>query len=75
MPLALDLVIDAFRIVGKKQILQWFVKLVEQTGPTFDQNILGSKGIDTIEPENIEPILSTSGKTFRLAIQVEDYTA
>lgn len=48
-PLALDLVIDAFRMKDEKQILQWFVRLFEQTGSTFEQKILGSKGIDTID--------------------------
>lgn len=50
----------------EKQVLNWFVSLFEETGPTFQHNILGSKSIDTIEPENIETILSTnfSGKTF-----------
>lgn len=67
-PLALDIVIDAFRIHEEKQVLQWFVRLFEQTGPSFQQNILSSKSIDTIEPENIEAILSInfSGKTFGL---------
>lgn len=74
-PLALDIVIDAFRIHEEKQVLNWFVRLFEETGPTFQQNILASKSINTIEPENIETILSTnfSGKTFGLSIRVEDY--
>jgi len=55
----LDLVFDAFRKIGEKQALQWFVEIFEQTGPTFEQHILGAKGIDTVEPDNIESILST----------------
>lgn len=56
-----------------KQILQWFVRVFTETGPTFEKTILGSKSIDTIEPENIESILSTnfSGELFRLAMDVE----
>lgn len=44
---------------------------------TFQQNILGSKSIDTIKLENIEVILSTnfSSKTFGFSIWVEDYTS
>jgi len=66
-PLALDVVFHAFRVIGEKQVLQWFGEVFEQTGPTFEQNILGNKGIDTVEPENIESILSTkfSGKNSR----------
>ncbi|KAI4257252.1 MAG: hypothetical protein L6R42_005785 [Xanthoria sp. 1 TBL-2021] len=58
-PFALDLVIDAFRIIAEKQALQWFVQIFEKTGPTFEQNVLGVKGIDTVEPDNLESILST----------------
>jgi hypothetical protein len=66
--LALDLVVDVFRIIEERQVLQWFVELFERTGPTFEQNILGSKGIDTIEPENLECVLSTnfSGEISRI---------
>jgi hypothetical protein len=68
------LVFDAFRIIAEKQILQWFVQLFDQTGPTFEQNVLGAKGIDTIEPENIESILSTNfaGKSFGLSFSIND---
>ena len=58
-PLALDIVVNAFRVIAEKQALQWFTDIFERTGPTFEQQILGSKGIDTIEPENLESILST----------------
>ncbi|KIW67453.1 hypothetical protein, variant [Phialophora macrospora] len=49
-----------------KQILQWFVRVFEETGPTFEKTILGSKSIDTIEPENIESILSTNFSDYSL---------
>lgn len=57
----------------EKQILQWFVRVFTETGPTFEKTILGSKSIDTIEPENIESILSTnfSGRLFRTATDAE----
>ncbi|KAG6985276.1 hypothetical protein G7Y79_00141g102130 [Physcia stellaris] len=59
-PLALDIVVYAFRTIGEKQVLQWFVDIFDRTGPTFEQYILGAKGINTIEPENIESILSSN---------------
>lgn len=59
-PLALDIVFDAFRIIGEKQALQYFVDIFERIGPTFEQHILGAKGIDTVEPENLESVLSTN---------------
>ena len=56
----MDLILDAFQYLAKKQVLQWFVQIFDRTGPTFEQNILCSKEIDTVEPENIESILSTN---------------
>ena len=71
------MVVDAFRIIGEKQALQWFVEIFERTGPTFEQNILGAKGINTVEPDNIESILSTkfSGKAFGLWLRLRDSKA
>ena len=68
VPLALDLVVTTFRKIREKQALQWFLDVFEQTGPTFEQHILGAYGIDTIEPENLESILSTNfaGKSYQL---------
>jgi len=73
-PLALDLVFDAFRKAREKHALHWFVEIFERTGPTFEQNILGAKSIDTVEPDNIESILSTgfSGKKFGLRLPSGD---
>jgi len=42
------------------QILQFFLDVVEESGNTFEQNLLGSRAIDTIEPRNVEAILSTN---------------
>ena len=72
-PLALDLVVDAFRNIGEKQAMQWFIEIFNETGPTFEQNVLGFKGIDTVEPDNIECVLSSdfSGKTSGLVATVE----
>lgn len=57
----------------EKQILQWFVRVFTETGPTFEKTILGSKSIDTIEPENIESLLSTnfSGESVQIVDQTE----
>ncbi|KAL9636695.1 MAG: hypothetical protein Q9204_002163, partial [Flavoplaca sp. TL-2023a] len=65
-PFALDLVMDAFRIIAEKQALQWFAQIFDKTGPTFEQNVLGIKGVDTIEPENLEAILSTKFSAYGL---------
>lgn len=40
-------------------ILSFFTSLIEETGVTFEQIILGGRGVGTIDPKNIEAILST----------------
>lgn len=40
-------------------ILDYFVSVVERTGNTFEQIILGARGINTVDPKNIEAVLST----------------
>ena len=49
---------DAFRTIAEKQALQWFAQIFDKTGPTFEQNVLGVKGVDTIEPKNRRPKFS-----------------
>jgi len=68
--LALDLVVDAFRNIAEKQVLQWFTALFERTGVTFEQKILGAKGIDTTDPANIESVLSTKFSSKMLEIRI-----
>lgn len=48
----------------RKTILQFFLDVVDENGITFEQKLLGARGIDTIDPKNIETVLSTkfSGK-------------
>ena len=65
-PLGIDLLIEAFKADRVDRILDFFVSLVERTGTTFEQVILGARGIDTIDPENIEAVLHTqfNGKDY-----------
>jgi hypothetical protein len=42
------------------QILHFFLEVVEESGTTFEQSLLGGRGIGTVEPRNIEAILSTN---------------
>jgi hypothetical protein len=58
-PQGLDLLVKAFRYSRKEQILQLFLDVVAESGITFEQQLLFSLGVDTIEPRNIEAILST----------------
>jgi hypothetical protein len=58
-PLGLELVVKAFRVAGEQRLLRLMSQIVKETGTTFEQNLLGARGIDTIEPANIEALLST----------------
>lgn len=57
--MGLDLLNKAFRYEKQQQILQFFLRVVQESGETFEQNLLFARGVDTIEPENIKAILST----------------
>ena len=58
-PLALDLIVGARDADRNATILHFFDKLVRQSGTTFEQVLLGARGIDTIDPVNIEAVLNS----------------
>lgn len=58
-PLALDLLYEAYRQAMEGRILRFFSILVGSMPPTFEQKLLGLSGIDTVDPKNIEAVLST----------------
>ncbi|KAF4545342.1 N-alkane-inducible cytochrome P450 [Lasiodiplodia theobromae] len=68
-PLGLDLIVSAFQAAKQGRILQYFDALVSRTGHTFEQRLLGVSGIDTIDPANIEAVLSTQFKEFSLGVR------
>jgi cytochrome P450 len=68
-PFGLDLLIRAFQYARSEQILQFFLSVVEESGTTFEQNLLGTRGIDTMDPENIEAILSNQFAEFGLGLR------
>lgn len=47
------MLLKAFHYESKKQILQFFLEVVAESGNSFEQNLLFARGIDTIDPENI----------------------
>lgn len=59
-PLGLDMLIKALKYARTMQILQFFLEVVDDNGTTFVQELLGATGIDTVDPENIEAVLSTN---------------
>jgi hypothetical protein len=58
-PLAIDIVKKGFRAHWDKRLLQLFQELYHGLGPNIEQTLLGSTGFVTIDPENIETMLST----------------
>lgn len=59
-PLGLDMLAKAAKYARTMQILQFFLDVVDDNGTTFVQELLGAAGIDTVDPENIEAVLSTN---------------
>ncbi|PLB34797.1 cytochrome P450 [Aspergillus candidus] len=68
-PLGLDLLFKAFEYDRRQQILRFFLDVISQSGNTFEQKLLFSRGIDTIEPRNIEAILSSQFSDFDLGLR------
>ena len=48
----------AFRSAREQRLLHVMTDIVQKTGPTFEQRLLGFRGIDTVDPINVEAILS-----------------
>lgn len=44
------------------QMLRFFVEVAEESGTTFEQHLLGSRGVNTVDPRNIQAILSTKSE-------------
>ncbi|KAJ8116574.1 hypothetical protein OPT61_g2020 [Boeremia exigua] len=68
-PQGLDLLVAVFRHAEAGTILQFFLDVLELSGPTHEQRLLGSSGINTIEPQNIEHILSNQFDDFDLGLR------
>jgi hypothetical protein len=54
--------------------MKFFMSVVDASGTTFEQSLLGAKGIDTIDPENIEAILSKQFNGMKAAMHLIAYS-
>lgn len=54
------MLVKALQYARNEQILQFFVQVVAENGLTFEQRLLGATGIDTVDPRNIEAVLSAN---------------
>jgi hypothetical protein len=75
-PLAIDKVLEEFSSARDGHMLQYHVQSFREWGTTFAWTYLSDSGIETIDPENLEALLSTNfNSEFRHShnqIQVHD---
>ncbi|MCJ1377635.1 hypothetical protein MMC17_000730 [Xylographa soralifera] len=65
-PLALDVVKRGFAAGRQKKLLSLFTDYFAMLGPTVELTILGGTGYATMDPENIEAVLSSQFEDFHL---------
>jgi hypothetical protein len=58
----LDRLAQIFRADAESRLMELFLFHFRQTGSTLEQKFLGTKAYGTIEPANLEAILSTNFK-------------
>lgn len=73
--LGLDMLFEVLRASKEGRILKFFCSVVERSGHTFIQDLLGVEGIGTIEPENIEAVLSTNFADYDLGLRPATFNA
>ena len=64
-PLSIDLLVKCVKADNANQILRFFISVLENTGNTHAQLLFGLRSINTVDPRNIEVILSTQFKGLR----------
>ena len=62
-PLSLDLLMQLFEADRANQILRFMTGMLQKAGTTHAQVLLGSRAINTVDPENLEAILGTQFKS------------
>ena len=61
-PWGIDRLEQCFRGDGESRLMELFLFHFRQTGNTVEQVFLGTTAFDTIEPANLEAVLSTNFK-------------
>lgn len=61
-PLSLDLLVKCIKADNANQILGFFLSVLKDTGYTHAQLLFGLRSINTVDPQNIEVLLSTQFK-------------
>ncbi|KAL6413894.1 cytochrome P450 [Ilyonectria robusta] len=73
-PLGLDMLSRAVKRSEDMQMLRFFVEVAEESGSTFEQHLLGSRGVNTVDPRNIQAILSTKSEDYCLGVRILSFT-
>jgi len=58
-PLAVDIVKRGLQANSKKRLLALFSAFFDDLGPNVEATVLGGRGFVTMDPENIEAVLSS----------------
>lgn len=66
--LSLDLLVKCIKADNAEKNLGFFISVFEDTGYTHAQLLFGLRSIDTVDPENIEVLLSTQFKGMQPSI-------
>lgn len=56
----MDLLMKTFQAVRRGRVLEFFVQVIEDSGTTFEQRLFGARSVITIEPRNVEAVLSNN---------------
>ena len=59
-PFSLDLVKQTWDANADQRLLAFYQQFFDNLGPNLEQKLLGGIGYVTIDPENIETLLSTN---------------
>ncbi|KAI1265358.1 cytochrome P450 [Xylariaceae sp. FL1019] len=68
-PLGLDMFFKALSAAKEGRVLKLFLNIVDENGHTFVQHLFAVPGIDTMDPENIETVLSTNFADYDLGLR------
>ena len=74
-PLGLDVLYAQYTAIVEKRLLAYQQRYIDDLGPNLEIQILGSVGYTTLDPQNVEAILSTRfDGTLCTAIAEDDQT-
>ncbi|KAK5203419.1 hypothetical protein LTR47_010348 [Exophiala xenobiotica] len=68
-PLGIDRLEQIFRANTESRLMELFLFHFRQTGNTLDQVFLGTRAFGTIDPANLEAILSTNFKDYSMGLR------